>query len=80
MESGAAAALPLNDVCLVEFGGWRVESGVKGGTPARPNKLRNRKNLRANPLSVASFVSPLPKKFATQYFSGALQSGGRFLD
>jgi len=29
---------------------------------ARPNKLRNRENLQANLLSIASFVSPFPQK------------------
>ena len=28
------------------------------------------KGLRAEPLKIASFVSPSPKKFASQYFSG----------
>ena len=54
-------------------------SELEGDTFARPNKLRNRKNLRVNPLSVAPFVSPLPKKFALQYFSGALLTATLYL-
>ena len=38
--------------------------------PLRPNNLRNRMNLRANPLSVASFVSPLPQKVFCEILFG----------
>ena len=43
---------------------------LKGGTPARPNKFRKRKRFASKPFKFATFVSPLPKKFAAQYFSG----------
>ena len=37
----------------------------------RPNKFRKRKRFASKPFKFASFVSPLPKKFALQYFSGS---------
>ena len=41
-----------------------------GETLARPNKFRKRKRFASKPFKFASFVSPPPKKFALQYFSG----------
>ena len=50
---------------------WNIcFANVVGGTPARPNKFRKRKRFASKPFKFATFVSPLPKKFAAQYFSG----------
>ena len=48
----------------------KEERKIVGGTPARPNKFRKRKRFASKPFKFASFVSPPPKKFALQYFSG----------
>jgi len=48
----------------------KEERRMVGGTPARPNKFRKRKRFASKPFKFATFVSPLPKKFAAQCFSG----------
>ena len=40
------------------------------GALHRQNKLHKRKRFASEPFKFASFVFPLPKKFAAQYFSG----------
>ena len=45
----------------------KEERRMVGGTPARPNKFRKRKRFASKPFKFATFVSPLPKKFAAQF-------------
>ena len=78
IEGGTPALVPLRSICR---GGYHPpERRTKkekrrmeewwAGTPARPNKFRKRKRFASKPFKFATFVSPLPKKFAAQYFSG----------
>ena len=54
-----------------ELGMRNEELEVARQSLARPNKFRKRKGFASKTFKFASFVSPLPKKFAAQYFSGS---------
>ena len=75
IEGEALTLVPLRSICR---GGYHPPERRKkkekrrmvGGTPARPDKFCKRKRFASKPFKFATFVSPLPKKFAAQYFSG----------